>query len=79
MKSNQRKRNVIAKNALRDEKLSNFLRMLNVLSHKKFDNINSYALILVHQDRNLLETKLKINIYEILVIFYTILVVTYSV
>ena len=46
-------------NALRDEKLSNFLRMLNVsIPHKSFDNINSYALLIIDQERKLLESRL---------------------
>ena len=59
-KSNQEKEMLLKKgNALRDEKLSNFLRMLNVsIPHKSFDNINSYALLLIDQERNLVESKL---------------------
>ena len=50
-------------NALRDEKLSNFLRMLNVsIPHKSFDFINSYALLLIDQGRNLVEARL--NFYN---------------
>ena len=46
-------------NALRDEKLSNFLRMLNVsIPHKSFDDIKSYALLLIDQERNLVDTGL---------------------
>ena len=46
-------------NALQDEKLSNFLRMLNVsIPHKSFDDINSYALLLIDQERNLVEAGL---------------------
>ena len=45
--------------ALQDEKLSNFLRMLNVsIPHKSFDFINSYALLLIDQERNLVEARL---------------------
>ena len=48
-------------NALKDEKLSNFLRMLNVsIPHKSFDFINSYALLLIDQNRNLLEAGLNL-------------------
>ena len=59
-KSNQEKEMLLKKgNALRDEKLSNFLRMLNVsIPHKSFDNINSYALLLIDQERNLVEARL---------------------
>jgi len=59
-KSNQEKEMLRQKgNALRDEKLSNFLRMLNVsIPHKSFDNINSYALLLIDQERNLVEAAL---------------------
>ena len=46
-------------NALQNEKLSNFLRMLNVsIPHKSFELINSYALFLIDQDRNLVEAGL---------------------
>ena len=46
-------------NALMDEKLSNFLRMLNVsVPHRSFDLINSYALLLIDQERNLVEAGL---------------------
>ena len=57
-KSNQEKEMLLQKgNALKDEKLFNFLRMLNVsIPHRSFDNINSYALLLIDQDRNLVET-----------------------
>ena len=56
-KSNQEKEMMLQKgNALQNEKLSNFLRMLNVsLPHKSFDDINSYALLLIDQDRNLVK------------------------
>ena len=48
-------------NALQDEKLSNFLRMLNVsIPQKSFDVINSYALLLIDQDRNLVEAGLNL-------------------
>jgi len=48
-------------NALKDEKLSNFLRMLNVsIPHKSFDFINSYALLLIDQERNLVEAGLNL-------------------
>ena len=46
-------------NALKDEILSNFLRMLNVsIPHKSFDFINSYALLLIDQERNLVDARL---------------------
>ena len=59
-KSNQEKEMLLKKgNALQDERLSNFLRMLTVsIPHKSFDNINSYALLLIDQERNLIETRL---------------------
>ena len=45
--------------ALQDEKLSNFLRMLNVsIPHKSFDLINSYAMFLIDQERNLVDAGL---------------------
>ena len=46
-------------NALKDEKLSNFLRMLNVsIPHQSFDDIDSYALLLIDQKRNLVKSGL---------------------
>ena len=59
-KSNQEKEMLLKKgNALQDEKLSNFLRMLNVcIPYKCFDFINSYALLLIDQERNLVESRL---------------------
>jgi len=61
-KKNQEKEMFIQKgSALQDEKLSNFLRMLNVsIPHKSFDNINSYALLLIDQERNLVESSLNL-------------------
>ena len=61
-KTNQEKAMFIQKgNALQDEKLTNFLRMLNVsIPHKSFDFINSYALLLVDQQRNLFEARLNL-------------------
>jgi len=48
-------------NALQDEKLSNFLRMLNVsIPHKSFDVLKSYARLLIDQDRNLVEAGLNL-------------------
>jgi len=59
-KSNQEKEMLLQKgSALKDEKLSNFLRMLNVsIPHKSFDLINSYAMFLINQERNLIEAGL---------------------
>ena len=59
-KSNQEHEMLVQKgNALQDEKLSNFLRMLNVsIPHKSFDLIDSYALLLIDQERNLVESRL---------------------
>ena len=46
-------------NALKDENLTNFLRMLNVsIPQKSFDFIKSYALLLIDQKRNLAEVRL---------------------
>ena len=61
-KSNQEQEMFLQKgNALKDEKLSNFLRMLNVsIPHKSFDNINSYALLLIDQEMNLVEAGLNL-------------------
>jgi len=61
-KSNQEKEMFLKKgNALQDEKLSNFIRMLNVsIPQKSFDNINSYALFLIDQERNLVEAGLNV-------------------
>jgi D-glycerate 3-kinase len=59
-KSNQEKEMLSQKgSALQDRKLSNFLRMLNVsIPHKSFDLINSYAMFLIDQNRNLIEARL---------------------
>jgi len=61
-KSNQEKEMFLQKgNALQDEKLSNFIRMLNVsIPHKSFDMINSYALCLIDQQRNIVQSGLKL-------------------
>ena len=61
-KSNQENEMLLKKgNALQDEKLSNFLRMLNVsIPHKSFDVINSYALLLIDQERNLVQAGLNL-------------------
>jgi len=59
-KSNQEKEMLSQKgSALQDEKLSNFLRMLNVsIPHKSFDLINSHAIFLIDQERNLVDAGL---------------------
>ena len=61
-KANQEKEMYLKKgNALQDEKLSNFLRMLNVsIPQKSFDFINSYALLLLDQERNLVQAGLNL-------------------
>ena len=61
-KSNQEQEMFLQKGtALQDKKLSNFLRMLNVsIPHKSFDIINSYALLLIDQERNLVEAGLNL-------------------
>ena len=47
--------------ALQDEQLSNFLRMLNVsIPHKSFEYINSYALLLIDQQRKVVESGLNL-------------------
>ena len=61
-KSNQEKEMFLKKgNALQDDQLSNFLRMLNVsIPHKSFDVLNSYALLLIDQERKLVEVGLNL-------------------
>ena len=61
-KTNQEKEMLLMKgNALQDEKLSNFLRMLMVsIPHESFDLIKSYALLLIDQERNLVEAGLNV-------------------
>jgi len=61
-KTNQEKEMFLQKGkALQDEKLSNFLRMLNVsIPYKSFDLIKSYALLLIDQERNLIEAGLNL-------------------
>ena len=45
--------------ALQDKKLFNFLRMLNVsIPHKSFDEINSDVLLLINQERKLINVGL---------------------
>ena len=59
-KTNQEKEMFLKKGkALQDNNLSNFLRMLNVsIPHESFNFINSYALLLIDQERKLVEAKL---------------------
>jgi len=61
-KTSQEKEMFIQKGkALQDEKLSNFLRMLNVsIPRKSFDLIKSYALLLIDQERKLVEARLNL-------------------
>jgi len=61
-KTNQEKEMFLKKgNALQNQKLSNFLRMLNVsIPQKSFDVLNSYALLLIDQERNLIEAGLNL-------------------
>ena len=61
-KINQEKEMFLQKgNSLKDEKLSNFLRMLNVsIPHNSFDFKNSYALLINNQERNLVEVGLNL-------------------
>ena len=62
-KTNQEKEMLLRKgNALQDKNLVNFLRMLNVsIPHKSFDAINSYALLLIDQKRNLVQAGLNLH------------------
>ena len=59
-KSTQEKNMLIKKgSALKEKKLLNFLRMLNVsIPHKSFDEINSDVLLLINQDRKLINVGL---------------------
>ena len=61
-KTNQEKQMLLQKgNALQNEKLPNFLRMLNFsIPHKSFDSINSYTLLLIDQERNLVDVGLNL-------------------
>ena len=61
-KTNQEKEMFLKKGkALQNKKLSNFLRMLSVsIPHKSFDLINSYALLLIDQERNLVQAGLNL-------------------
>ena len=45
--------------SLKDDNLSNFLRMLNVsIPHKSFDDINSDVLLMINQERKLIKVGL---------------------
>ena len=61
-KTNQEKEMFLKKgNALKEDKLSNFLRMLNVsIPPKSFDVIKSYALLLIDQQRKVVESGLNL-------------------
>ena len=61
-KINQEKEMLLKKGkALKDEKLSKFLRMLNVsIPRESFDVVNSYALLLIDQERRLVEAGLNL-------------------
>ena len=61
-KTNQEKKMLLEKgSALQDKQLSNFLRMLNVsIPQESFDVLNSYALLLIDQDRNLVNAGLNL-------------------
>ena len=59
-KSNQEKNmQVKSGSSLKDDNLSNFLRMLNVsIPHKSFDDINSDVLLMVNKERKLISVGL---------------------
>ena len=59
-KSNQEKSmQVKSGSSLKDDNLSNFLRMLNVsIPHKSFDDINSDVLLMINQERKLIRVGL---------------------
>ncbi len=59
-KSTQEKKMLLKRgSALQDKKLANFLRMLNVsIPHISFDEINSDVLLLINQERNLINVGL---------------------
>ena len=61
-KTNQEKEMFLQKgSSLKDKQLSNFLRMLNVsIPHESFDFLNSYALLLIDQERNLVNAGLNL-------------------
>ena len=51
--------------SLKDEYLSNFLRMLNVsIPHKSFDDINSDVLLMINQERKLIRVGLNQQIIK---------------
>ena len=59
-KSNQEEKMFIKRgSALKDKKLMDFIRMLNVsIPHKSFDEINSEVLLLINQERKLINVGL---------------------
>ena len=59
-KSNQEKNmQVKSGSSLKDDNLSNFIRMLNVsIPHKSFDDINSDVLLMVNKERKLISVGL---------------------
>ena len=59
-KSNQEKSMQFKRgSSLKDDNLSNFLRMLNVsIPHKSFDDINSDVLLMINQERKLIKVGL---------------------
>ena len=59
-KSNQEKEMYLKKgHALKNKNLSDFLRMLNVsIPQSSFDDINSDVLLLINQDRKLIDVGL---------------------
>ena len=59
-KSNQEKSMQLKSgSSLKDDNLSNFLRMLNVsIPHKSFDDINSDVLLMINQERKLIRVGL---------------------
>ena len=61
-KTNQEKEMLLQKgSSLQDKQLSNFLRMLNVsIPHESFDFLNSYALLIIDQERNLINSGLNL-------------------
>ena len=61
-KTNQEKEMFLQKgSSLKDKQLSNFLRMLNVsIPHESFDFLNSYALLIIDQERNLVNAGLNL-------------------
>ena len=61
-KTNQEKEMFLQKgSSLQNKQLSNFLRMLSVsIPHECFDVLNSYALLLIDQQRNLVNAGLNL-------------------